>query len=299
MTAGTFDTRSIKPEALCAALSELTGTRIVHAVRASQSSFDRTFVAQGACDRFFVKLSGSEPRLRAEFDGLRHLARTRTVRVPQPIAVGAVGPAACLVTEFIELAPAQDKSYVQLGGMLAAMHRHTFESHGWHQDNFIGATAQPNARHRQWTEFFRSQRLDHQLRLARENGHHGEIQSLGAKIASDLESVLCDHEPPPSLVHGDLWHGNCGFDHDGLPVIYDPAAHCADRETDLAMTQLFGGFAPQFYQAYCESWPLPEGYRLRSQVYNLYHVLNHLNLFGGSYSSQAVSMMRRIAAALR
>ena len=183
----------------------------------------------------------------------------------------------------------------QAGRQLAAMHRNGRERFGWHRDNTIGSTPQPNASSADWIKFWREQRLGFQLRLAARNGHGGRLQSQGEKLLECFPALI-DHDPQPALLHGDLWGGNLGYDSDGHPVIYDPAVYYGDREAELAMTELFGGFPGHFYAAYEEAWPLEPGYRVRKTLYNLYHILNHLNMFGGGYLGQAQRMIDRLLA---
>jgi fructosamine-3-kinase len=148
-------------------------------------------------------------------------------------------------------------------------------------------------------EFWRTQRLGFQLRLAAGNGYGGRLQTQGERLLTELPALLAGHTPPAALLHGDLWSGNYSVDVGGAPVIFDPALYYGDRETDLAMTELFGGFSPRFYQAYNDAYPLSEGYRLRKSLYNLYHVLNHLNLFGGGYLAQAEQLLGGLLRELR
>ncbi len=165
---------------------------------------------------------------------------------------------------------------------------------GFVQDNFIGTTAQPNAWNNDWIDFWREQRLGFQLRLAAENGYGGQLKNLGEKLLNTLPAFFDGYIPQPSLLHGDLWSGNHAFLADGTPTIFDPASYYGDRECDLAMTELFGGFPADFYTAYRAEWPLHEGYETRRDLYNLYHILNHANLFGGGYVKQAEQMMQRL-----
>ena len=144
---------------------------------------------------------------------------------------------------------------------------------------------------------WREQRLGFQFRLAARNGHSGELQALGRKLIDGLPALFAGYEPVPSLLHGDLWGGNWASV-DGDPVIFDPAVYYGDRETDLAMTHLFGGFGAAFYTAYRQAWPLEEGSAARQELYQLYHVLNHLNLFGGGYLGRAVGILRTLCARL-
>jgi fructosamine-3-kinase len=180
---------------------------------------------------------------------------------------------------------------------LAALHRIEGNRFGWWRGNHIGATPQPNDPSPDWPDFWRQRRLGFQLDLAARQGHRGRLQGLGERLLERLPALL-DHRPRPSLLHGDLWGGNLAYDPDGRPVVFDPAVYHGDREADLAMTELFGGFPSRFYAAYQAAWPLDPAYRVRKVLYNLYHVLNHLNLFGGGYLTQAEGMMQRLLAAL-
>ena len=167
---------------------------------------------------------------------------------------------------------------------------------GWPRDNTIGTTPQVNAWGDDWAEFFRDRRIAPQLALAARNGHGGALQRDGERLLAAIPALLAGHAPAPSLLHGDLWSGNAACLATGEPVIFDPAVYYGDREADLAMTELFGGFGADFYAAYRDAWPLPDGYERRRTLYNLYHVLNHLNLFGGGYGAQAETMIARLLA---
>jgi fructosamine-3-kinase len=177
------------------------------------------------------------------------------------------------------------------------MHRKAWGQFGWHRDNTIGSTPQTNTPARNWVDFWRRNRLGFQLALAHRNGYGGRLQDRGRRLLERFPTLL-DHAPQSSLLHGDLWGGNMSFDRGGNPVIYDPAVYYGDRETDLAMTELFGGFGGDFYAAYEEAWPLAPGYPTRKLLYNLYHILNHLNLFGSGYLGQAQGMIERLLAEL-
>lgn len=216
----------------------------------------------------------------AEADGLRAL-RAAGLRAPEVISQGALGDDAYLMLEHLELKAKGD--FAALGRMLAAAHRHPGPRFGWERDNFIGNTPQQNGWSDSWAQFWRERRMKPQLERARRNGF-----DLG-KV--ELEGLLDGHEPQPSLLHGDLWSGNAGFTAEG-PVVFDPAVYYGDREADLAMTELFGGFPREFYAAYEEAFPLDAGYGKRKHLYNLYHLLNHLNLFGGGYLGQVKSALR-------
>ncbi|MBI5626988.1 MAG: fructosamine kinase family protein [Nitrosomonadales bacterium] len=172
----------------------------------------------------------------------------------------------------------------------------TASQFGFAHKNFIGTTPQPNGWKNSWIDFWREQRLGFQLRLAKQNGYGSQLQTLGERLIDALPAFFENHTPQPSLLHGDLWRGNHSFLADGTPVIFDPAPYYGDRECDLAMTELFGGYPADFYAAYRAAFPLDEGYAVRKDLYNLYHILNHANLFGNGYARQAEQMMLRLLA---
>ena len=247
--------------------------------------------------RWFVKLNRVEllDMFEAELAGLEEMRRTASIRVPRPLCTGCAGAESFIVMEHIQFGSAKPGAYAAAGHQLAAMHRTTADAFGWHRDNTIGSTPQANGWDTNWILFWREHRLGFQLGLAARRGFGGRLQRLGEKLLEALPALI-DHAPTPSLIHGDLWGGNLGFDAAGNPVIFDPATYYADREAEIAMTELFGGFGADFYSAYQEAWPLPSGYPTRKLLYNLYHVLNHLNLFGEGYSVQAQGLMERLLA---
>jgi fructosamine-3-kinase len=245
---------------------------------------------------YFVKLNSSDrlAMFEAEAAGLQALAQTQTIRVPKFIVYGKSNDHAFLVLEHIALKKLTPYSEQLLGQQLAQLHRQKQAYFGWHCDDTIGSTVQINGQYHDWLTFWQQQRLGHQLTLAATNGYHGRLQTLGKKLCANLKPFFSSYQPQPALVHGDLWCGNVGSDEQGNPVIYDPACYFADRETDLAMTELFGGYNPAFYQAYQAAYPLDPGYASRKTLYNLYHILNHLNLFGQSYLHQAETMLTKL-----
>lgn len=257
---------------------------------------NNAFVLKGTDARYFVKLNSASrlAMFEAEAEGLRELTQARAVRVPEPVCWGIADSQAYLVMEHIALGRGTANTAEVLGQQLAVLHRVTHTSHGWERDNTIGSTPQINTPSSDWVAFWDKHRLGYQLELAAQQGYGGRLQRKGEQLRARLPQLLAGHEPTPSLLHGDLWTGNAAADAHGAPVIFDPAVYYADRETDIAMTELFGGFSARFYQAYDEAYPLPEGYPLRKTLYNLYHVLNHLNLFGGGYLAQAEQMLDRL-----
>jgi len=277
--------------AIAAATSQAFSVAAHHAV--GGGCINHAYRVEDGGRRYFVKLNDAAmtEMFAAEAEALQALQAAGAVRVPAPVCWGTAGGAAYLVLEYLELGRDGTSSAERLGMQLAQLHRHTRQYYGWHRDNTIGSTPQINTADHDWLHFWRERRLGYQLSLAASRGYGGALQRKGEQLLSSLGQVLADHSPPPSLLHGDLWSGNYATLSDGQPVIFDPASYYGDRETDLAMTELFGGFSPRFYSAYREHYPLDEGYRLRKALYNLYHVLNHANLFGGGYASQAEHMM--------
>lgn len=258
---------------------------------------------------YFVKLNEAAKveMFAAEALGLKQMAQTNTIRVPKPICWGVAENSAYIVLEWLNLGtllqnsvegnpphrfcPATTNSWQQMGQNLAAMHRTTSSNgFGWEQNNTIGSTPQINNWTTNWVKFYAQNRLGYQFQLAnRKGGHFPQQEQLLASLPQ-----LLSHQVQPSLVHGDLWGGNAACTNQGEPVIFDPATYYGDREVDIAMTELFGGFPAAFYRAYNDAFPLEPGYEQRKTLYNLYHILNHFNLFGGGYASGANRMISDI-----
>jgi protein-ribulosamine 3-kinase len=235
--------------------------------------------------------------LEAEADGLVRLRAAAAIRVPATLAAGETDRESFLVLEWLDLMPASAHSDERLGTELARLHARTRASFGLDRDNAIGATRQRNGWSGDWAVFWRERRIGFQLELAAVNGHGGRLQSRGLRLLEHIEEFFSGRAFAPSLLHGDLWSGNRAMLADVTPVVFDPAVYFGDREADVAMTRLFGGFGARFYDAYEHAWPLDAGAAVRVDLYNLYHVLNHLNLFGGGYRAQAEAMIDRLLAA--
>ncbi len=308
------------------------------AARVHGGSINESYRWESSVGPLFVKVAAARKlaMLEAEAAGLDELRGASAVRVPRVLACGAAEDLAYLALEWIALRarPAAGEprgapaglgaksgglgakaagvgaqtaglgthaglgADARLGEALAHQHRVTSETFGWVRDNTIGSTPQQNARTDDWVRFFREHRLRYQLVLAQTQGHVGRLQQRGAELLDRMDAFFVSYRPAPSLLHGDLWGGNWGVDPEGTPVIFDPAVYYGDREADIAMTRLFGGFGPSFYAAYQAAWPLDRGAGPRTTLYNLYHVLNHLNLFGGGYRQQAETMIDRLLAEL-
>ncbi|MHB1609438.1 MAG: fructosamine kinase family protein [Acidiferrobacter thiooxydans] len=285
--------------AIAQQISQVTGKPFMARVirEAHVSGLNHTTILSDDTESYFVKHNapGFIEMFRAEALGLHEIANTLTVRVARPVCWGATDEISYLVLNHFELSARTRSDDIELGHTLAALHARHSPYFGWYRDNTIGTTPQINTPHADWAAFFRDRRILFQLDLARGNGHDGTLQELGHKVAEAVPILLENHKPTPSLLHGDLWSGNC-LASDERPIVFDPAVYYGDREADLAMTELFGGFSPEFYAAYNEAAPLENGYQVRKTLYNLYHVLNHLNLAGGGYLGQAQRMMAQLLA---
>ena len=234
--------------------------------------------------------------LEAEADGLEALRGAGFLRVPGVLGSGAERDIAWLALEWLELRPTTSAAARALGEGLARQHLAAGRRFGWHRDNAIGATPQPNGPADDWGEFFAARRIGFQLELGARQGLPRRLLARGASLRAQVPVLLADRRPAPALLHGDLWGGNRAADEQGKPVVFDPAVHYGDPECDLAMTRLFGGFGGAFYAAYDAMLPPAPGRALRARLYQLYHVLNHANLFGGGYVGQAERLIDELLA---
>ncbi|MEM9543460.1 MAG: fructosamine kinase family protein [Cyanobacteria bacterium P01_E01_bin.42] len=251
------------------------------------------FVSNGTLS-YFVKVNRANEieMFEAESLGLQQMHATQTIRIPQPLACGIAGDYSFIVMEWLEFGRGDSRVWELMGQHLAKLHQaEGSDRFGWDRNNTIGSTPQINPWRDNWSEFFAEERIGFQLRLAKRRG--GNFPDTG-KVVARVKELLSDRIPQPSLVHGDLWSGNAACTVEGEPVILDPATYWGDREVDLAMTELFGGFPAAFYRGYNQTWQLDRNYETRKPLYNLYHVLNHFNLFGGGYESQASSTIARL-----
>ena len=288
------------PRLLLDALNETIGRstgrecHIAHLTEVGGGSISRTRVAEAGNEKWFVKLNDIEllAMFEAEADGLRALAKCPAIRAPRVVGSGSAGQQAYLILEYLDMHSLRDgAASISAGRVLADLHRMQGNSFGWSRDNFIGSTPQSNRVNQNWPDFFSRERLLPQIERARAHNGTAALADKGERLAASVHTFFADYRPTPSLLHGDLWGGNAAVDADGKLVLFDPAVHFGDRESDLAMTELFGGFPTDFYAAYREAWPLADGYPLRRTLYNLYHVLNHFNLFGGAYRQHAERMI--------
>ena len=248
----------------------------------------------------FIKIVGIEQyqQLAMEADGIAAIANTQAIRTPKILANGDFEEHSWLAMEALPLQPLKSSSAALLGEHLAALHSPVELDYGWHSDGYLGASEQPNDEYENWIEFFRDQRLGYQLQLAAGNGFD-ELLDPGYELLTSLDALFTGYQPQPSLIHGDLWPGNAAQLADGTPVIFDPAAYYGDHEAELGMCELFGGFPKEFWQAYAANKPIDGGFKTRRYIYRLYHMLNHLNLFGERYLSEVQALLRRLLAEVR
>ena len=247
--------------------------------------------------RVFMKQNSNPPTdfFLAEAKGLRLLSQAnKGPRIPKPIAIQSGSTPTFLLLEHIENSSEDNKFAERFAQSLAELHRVSQESFGLDHNNFIGSTPQKNQMEKDGIVFFRDHRIDFQRKLARQKGllptaTDKKIESLCENLASFLNLT----GESPALMHGDLWSGNYFPDSEGKPCIFDPAVYYGLREADLAMTELFGKLPQRFYDAYQEAFPMNPGYKERKDLYNLYHLLNHLNLFGSSYLSSVQQVIKR------
>ncbi|MGR5145739.1 fructosamine kinase family protein [Photobacterium alginatilyticum] len=244
-------------------------------------------------DRYFLKLNDREQLMifETEAESLHVLNEADCIQVPEFIHLGTCRDKSFLVLNYLPTKVLDNDAAYTLGQELARLHSWGEQAeYGFDWDNYIGLTPQPNKWRRRWCRFFAEQRIAWQLQICQEKGIDlGNIDTITSRVID----LLMHHQPKPSLLHGDLWHGNTAVTVTG-PIIFDPASYWGDRECDIAMTELFGGFPPTFYEGYQSVWPLDEGYQERKELYNLYHVLNHCNLFGGSYIAQAEHSIKKL-----
>lgn len=268
---------------------------IIAAKPVSGGSINEVYRLQTETEFFILKLNDAikfPDMFALEAEGLAAIRQTKTITVPNVIAAGTAENQSFLLLENIETGPKSKASMQKLGLQLAEMHQNTAEDFGFEKDNYMGSLPQSNWKHETWSAFFVAERLQPMVKLA------FDASFIEQKWVSDFEKLyqklpeLFDEEKP-SLIHGDLWSGNYLISNEGKPYLIDPAVSYGFREFDLAMTQLFGGFNADFYQAYREAFPLQVGWQKRVDLWNLYPLLMHLNVFGLSYLEQVKLGLRR------
>ncbi|MEE9431951.1 MAG: fructosamine kinase family protein [Melioribacteraceae bacterium] len=239
---------------------------------------------------YFIKQYTLSTIHRTEANGLRELTKANAIRIPKVIHQDD----SFLILEFIE-SNKQIKNFSEIfGRQFAELHKYSSDKFGFYEDNFCGSTSQKNIPQKNnWTEFYFENRLLFQYKLAEQNGYVStEMKNVFIYLEKGIHNIIGGSEEDPSLLHGDLWSGNYMTDEKGMPCLIDPAVYYGHREADLAMTKLFGNFGSDFYSAYQEAYLLAEGWEYRENIYKLYHIINHLNLFGMGYYRQVIELMK-------
>lgn len=267
---------------------------ILEKTRISGGDISDCYMISDGEQRYFVKVNTREflPKFEIEAENIRIMRESNTVFVPELIAVGKSKTHAFIILNYLPTKPLDDaENSYKFGQQLARLHQWGEQKeYGFDVDNYIGATLQPNPWTKKWNHFFAEQRIGWQLQLMKEKGI--DLVDID-EFTQVIRDRLANHHPSPSLLHGDLWHGNVSLSVFG-PICYDPACYWGDHECDIAMTELFEGFQPEFYQGYESILPLDLGYSERKEIYNLYHLLNHYNQFGGHYLEQAQKSINTI-----
>jgi len=282
-------------------LVDKTGQAIgrLEATSVSGGDINRAYRLSDGQQQFFVKINNrtSLPMFEAEMHGLNEIRASDSIRCPQPIGCGKSGQFAFIVMEYLDLSGSVDAT--RFAQQLASMHLSRQQQFGYPIENTIGSNPQPNTYQQDWVSFWQIERLGFQLSLARNNGLGSELFDSGMRLNQQVGSFFSGYSPIASLLHGDLWSGNQGADSAGNPVIYDPACYYGDHEADLAMMELFGRPQQRFFEVYNDVYPIDPGYPQRRELYNLYHILNHANLFGGAYVNQARQMIESLLAQIK
>jgi fructosamine-3-kinase len=280
-------------------ISDITGELFVceHVHKAQGGDSHASYVMRDHKHRYFVKTRQYDDtqQLHHEAEGLANLAQTNTILTPKVICHGMTKGESptmeYLVLQHIHFVDGTAADYCKLGEHLGALHKvNAYTSYGWSHDNYIGLSIQSNGRSADWSSFFAECRIGSMLERLADNGVF--LTDID-KFVHTTEQALQLHQPHPALLHGDLWHGNIGFCKKG-PIVFDPAVYVGDRETDIAMAELFGGFPPSFFEGYTSLLPLDDEYPRRKLIYQLYHILNHALLFGAHYEAQAKDMIARV-----
>jgi len=289
--------------AVAEAVPGLKGERIVSVREARDGDIGESFRVETERRRLFVKVRRDMPAdlFRCEAEGLKQLRQAGALAVPEPLHAGAIpgqaGTGGMLVLEWIETGPVRPETIEALGAGLAAQHRRTSPDgrYGLDADNYIGLLPQANAWRDSWLAFYRDSRLLPLAKLAEARGMLPKARRDGLRKLMERLDQWLPNRPAASLLHGDLWSGNWLAGADGRPWLIDPAVYYGDRECDLAFSELFGGFPARFYAAYREAYPLDGGYEERKPIYQLYHLLVHLILFGEAYGPAVDRVLRRYA----
>jgi fructosamine-3-kinase len=258
-------------------------------------SINEACMLKTSVGRFFIKYNSAAAfpgMFEKEAADLKTLADTKTLDIPKIVGTGETSVHSFLLLHYIESGAPERNFWYEFGIKLTELHKNTSDTFGLDHDNYIGSLVQSNKQHPDFYSFFISQRIEPQLKIARDKGAFdtGDVRYFDSLFKS-LPGIIPDEKP--ALLHGDLWSGNFMITSSGSPCLIDPALYYGHRESDIAMTQLFGGFDPEFYHAYNHAWPMEKGWQHRMDIFNLYPLLVHVNLFGGSYAMQVLRIIRQ------
>lgn len=276
-------------------LSGFLDETITRVLSISGGDISKAYKIEASSGNYFLKLNNStnaHQMFQVEANGLELIRNTNTIKTPLVLAQDTFEDTSFLLLEYIESKSPSTQDFDTLGQQLAKLHQCTSDTFGLDHDNFIGSLPQSNIKQKTWLGFYTEERLLPQLHLAKKNGFlsDGECPSsiqIKTALAPLLENIK------PSLLHGDLWSGNYSISKDGAPYLIDPAVYYGHHEMDIAMSQLFGGFSPTFYEAYFSALPADEHTSTRIDIYQLYYLLVHLNLFGRSYYGAVISILKK------
>ncbi len=243
--------------------------------------------------KLVVKINNAEKfpgMFEAEKAGLEALQKPNVIDVPSVLGLGKIQDTAYLLMEFRESAAKNKDFWETFGKQMAALHKTTSKEFGFHQDNYIGSLPQQNNKTASAADFYISERLEPQLKLAKDKGYDLGVEK---SFFRNISAIIPDEKP--ALIHGDLWGGNYLVNAEGNPCLIDPATAFAPREMDLAMMKLFGGFNKQLFEVYDQKFPLELGFEERIPLWQLYYLLVHLNLFGTGYKPQVTSILKQFS----
>lgn len=270
-------------------LEEALGEKIIEALPATGGCIAQSYLIKTESSEYFTKFSTIQNGMfPIEARGLKELSLQDKIQIPKVISFTEN----FLILEKIEVKSPANGFWKKFGKSLAQLHQVASGEFGFYENNFIGSTPQINTKKQNWADFFWENRIRYQLESAQGKNFLSEVDI--SELENTTMKLLRDYHPSPSLLHGDLWSGNFLCSENNLPVLIDPAVYYGDREADLAMTRLFGGFSPEFYESYNKEFPLHEEWKARLPLYQLYHVLNHINLFGSSYEAQALGLIANL-----
>lgn len=276
-------------------ISDLLNEAVTSLKPISGGDISQAYKLKTPLNTFFLKVNTSEGAFnmfQTEAYGLQLIRDTNIIKTPKVITCDTFQNSAFLLMEFIQSKSPASKDFENLGHQLAQLHKCTSDNFGLNKDNFIGRLPQSNKTHQSWLDFYTTERLLPQLELAKKSEYLSDAECPSEiKIKENLNALFTNIKP--SLLHGDLWSGNYLISEDGIPYLIDPAVYHGHHEVDIAMTKLFGGFGSEFYSSYNAIIPQNKDTHARIEIYQLYFLLVHLNLFGRSYYGSVLTILKK------